>query len=274
MVMMAEKRPRISREELRTLLLEQGQAILQEEGLGSGAVSLTFKKVFDRVESDTGIHLTNASVIRRVWENQAEFQTDVLAAVAEDENRDEVDRTIGAVAPLLEGLDLTTVDSRDRALRELCRVGGAANVEAVRESGYWPLSIAVWAVAVFDARPRHRQQLESALTTGYDAFTARITEAYAGLAAFLGLRLREQFTMQQFAVAAEAFGEGCGLRDRVGHTDLRGITRHTGPGDDPQEWTLFAVGFEALVRMFFEFDPDWQPPGRGQPSSDAEPPTG
>ena len=98
---MPEKRPRISREELRSLLLTKGQAILQEEGLGSGAVSLTFKKVFDRVEADTGIHLTNASVIRRVWKNQAEFQTDVLAAVAEDENRDEIDRTIGAVAPLL-----------------------------------------------------------------------------------------------------------------------------------------------------------------------------
>ena len=57
---MPEKRPRISREELRALLLAKGQAILQEEGLGSGAVSLTFKKVFDRVEADTGVHLTNA----------------------------------------------------------------------------------------------------------------------------------------------------------------------------------------------------------------------
>jgi hypothetical protein len=257
---MPEKRPRISREELRTLLLTKGRAILQEEGLGSGAVSLTFKKVFDRVEADTGIHLTNASVIRRVWKNQAEFQTDVLAAVAEDENRDEIDRTIGAVAPLLANLDLTTLDSRQAALRELCRVGGAANVDAVRESGYWPLSIAVWAVAVFDTRPGHRQQLESALTTGYDAFTTKMAEAYDGFAAYLGLRLREQFTLQQFAVAAEAFGEGCGLRDRVNHSDLRKITRRTGPGGEPQEWTLFAVGFEALVRMFFEFDPDWRPP--------------
>jgi hypothetical protein len=269
---MAEKRSRISREELRTLLLAKGQAILQEEGLGSGAVSLTFKKVFDRVEADTGVHLTNASVIRRAWKNQAEFQTDVLAAVAEDENRDEIDRTIGAVAPLLGGLDLTTVASRDTALRELCRVGGNANVDAVRESPYWPLSIAVWAVAVFDTRPGHRQQLQSALTDGYDAFTARITETYAGLVAFLGLRLREQFTMHQFAVAVEAFGEGCGLRDRVDHSDLRGITRHTGPADEPQEWTLFAIGFEALVRMFFEFDPDWQPPDPGEPSDDGEPP--
>ena len=127
-------------------------------------------------------------------------------------------------------------------------------------------------MTAFDTRPGHRDQLESALTNGYDAFTSRITETYAALGEFLGLRLREQFTMRQFAIAVEAFGEGCGLRDRVDHADLRGITRLTGTGDEPQEWTLFAIGFESLVRMFFEFDPDWQPPGPGEPPADGEPP--
>ena len=56
--------------------------MLREEGLGTGAEALTFKRVFDRVEEDTGVRLTNASVIRRVWENQAEFQVDVLVTIA------------------------------------------------------------------------------------------------------------------------------------------------------------------------------------------------
>ena len=59
-----------------------GLAILHEEGLGIAVRELTFKRVLDRVEADSGIRVTNASVIRRVWEHQADFQSDVLAAVA------------------------------------------------------------------------------------------------------------------------------------------------------------------------------------------------
>ena len=63
-----------SRDELRELILATGQSMLEEEGLSSGAAALTFKRVFARVEEDTGIRLTNASVIRRVWDSQSEFQ--------------------------------------------------------------------------------------------------------------------------------------------------------------------------------------------------------
>jgi hypothetical protein len=31
---------------------------------------------------------------------------------------------------------------------------------------------------------------------------------------------------------------------------------------EPQEWTLFAIGFECLVGRFFEIDPDWRKPGQ------------
>ena len=57
---MAENRPRLSRGGLRELLVEKGGSILREDGLGTGAETLTFKKVFDRVE-EPGIRLTNAS---------------------------------------------------------------------------------------------------------------------------------------------------------------------------------------------------------------------
>jgi hypothetical protein len=257
----ASKHPRHNREELRELLLEKGQTILREEGLGSGAEVLTFKRVFDRVEKDTGIRVTNASVIRRMWQNQAEFQTDVLVAIAQDENDDEFNLTVKTVGPVLSTVDLTTPESREEAMRELCRVGGAANVRAVRQSTYWPLSIAVWALAAFEEPPGHRQRIEAALVAGYDAFTDRIAEVYAAMAAFLGFRLREQFTLHQFAIAADALGQGCGLRDRVDDSKMKGIVRATGPGGEKQEWTLFAVAFEGLVWQFFEIDPNWKPHG-------------
>ena len=61
-----------------------------EEGLGTVADSLNFKRAFDRVEAETGVRLTNASVIGRLWENQADYQTDVLVELASDTSRSNV----------------------------------------------------------------------------------------------------------------------------------------------------------------------------------------
>ena len=77
--------------QLRQLMLDTGRTILDEEGIETASTNLTFKRVFDRVEQDTGRHLTNASVIRRIWENQADYQADVLVAVAHDEHRPEIE---------------------------------------------------------------------------------------------------------------------------------------------------------------------------------------
>ena len=111
---MAERQPRRTKEDLRSLLLDAAQTILREEGLGVGTDALTFKRVFDRVEQDTGLRLTNASVIRRVWENQAEYHTDVLIDILNnDDNTEEFNDTFGVAGrrggqhprpPLLEHL--------------------------------------------------------------------------------------------------------------------------------------------------------------------------
>lgn len=240
------------------MLLEKGGAVLREQGLGA----LTFKNVFDRLEQETGVRITDASVIRRVWDNLAEFQADVVVAIALEENEDEVDVTVGAVGPLLEDIDLHSPRSREGALRELCRVGGAANLEAMRRSSTWPMWINIWGLAVSAEPYEYRERIEAALVSGYDAFNERIEEVYTAMTEFLGYRLRSPFTLRQFTVAADALGEGCGMRDRVDDSTMEGIVRNTGSGGKPQEWTLFAVAFEALVLQFFEIDPDWHPTRR------------
>jgi hypothetical protein len=255
------KRPRHDREELRELLLDTGRIILREEGLGTGVEALNFKRVFDRVETKTGIRLTNASVIRRVWENQTDFQTDVLVTIALDESEDEIDFALEAVKPTLATVDLGTPQSRKQMLRELCRVGGALNARAVRQSRNWPLWIGVWAL-VASGEPLDRlKKVEAALLSGYDAFTERIEAIYGAMTAFLGFRLREQFTLRHFVIAANSLGQGFGLRDRVDDSFTEGIFRPTGPHGDDQEWTLFAVALEGLVEQFFEIDPTWAPDG-------------
>ena len=250
---------RRSREELHKLLLEEGREILFEEGFEADSSNLTFKRVFERVEAKTGQRLTNASVIRRVWENQAEFQADVLVSIAKDEARTEAGGAVDAIAAVLTTLDLSTQESRARALREVCRVGGTASSTAIAKSGNWPLWISVVAMATATAAPEQQKRIKAALADGYFSVSKFWSENFSVLMDVLGVRIRRPWTMDQFAMAVIAYSEGCSLRERTSD-QIEMIFRPTGPNGEDQEWSLFAVGLEALVHQFLEPDPEFSPP--------------
>ena len=58
------RKPRLARAELRSMLLDAALEILREEGLQTGSVNITFKRVCDRVQVGTGLQVTNGSVIK------------------------------------------------------------------------------------------------------------------------------------------------------------------------------------------------------------------
>jgi hypothetical protein len=247
--------------EIRELVMDAGRSILVEEGLGVGAGDLTFKRAFERVEATTGERLTNASVIRRVWENQADFQTDVLASVASaGESNGELNSTIEAVVPLFAALDRSNPEARLRSVSDVCRVAGEASFHAMVDSRSWSLWVGVWVLTATSSPTPHSDRLRRALVDGYELDTMRWGEMHGGLAAHLGMRIRAPFTLRQFTVAVGALVEGCVLR-QIGADDLAMIERPTGPGGTLQPWTLFAVGLEGLTGQFLELDPDWVLPG-------------
>jgi hypothetical protein len=252
------RRARLNREELRAMLLEEGREILFEDGLEAGSSNLTFKRVFERVEKKAGVRLTNASVIRRVWENQADFQADVLVAIAKDEGRQEAEGTVRAVEIVFGGLDLSTAESRARAVPEACRVGGAASSTAIAGSTSWSLWISVIAMATATTTPDQQRRIKAALKDGYTSVSRFWSEAIAGFMEFLGLRIRQPWTMAEFTMAVIAYSEGCSLRQHTsGNSEL--MIRPTGPDGEDQQWTLFAVGLEALVNQFLELDTEFAP---------------
>lgn len=256
--MTGRRKARLSREELRALMLGAGRDILHEEGIEATTDNLTFKRVFERVERSTGIQLTNASIIRRVWENQADFQADVLSAIARDVERPEVDESMRAITGFLEGFDISTEALRMAAARQLCRVVGAASSDTLQDSSNWPLWISVVAMATTSSPSERRSRVQFALQEGYTSVTEFWEENTAAFMAVLGLRFRPPWTMRGYTVTATALSEGYALRQHIeGRMDP--FMLPTGPGGEPEEWTVFGLAMEALVVQCFEPDPDFIP---------------
>ena len=253
-----KRRPKLSRDELRALLLRTGRTLLQEEGLGSRAETLTFKRAFDRVEADRGIRLSHASVIRRVWENLDDYQTEALARVAAEDGIGDFEATFTALVPLFESLDLSSPEARRISMREVCRVGGSTNVVTLLESTDWTLWIGVWALAnsgnFRGEEARRHQRIQESLLDGYQRLTSLWEGVYEGMAKLFGVRARSPLTIRQFTMAVGALAEGCSLRQRL-DSRMEGIVRPSGPNEEDQEWTIFAIGMEALQARFFEPDP-------------------
>jgi hypothetical protein len=241
-------------------MMDAGRSLLIEEGLGIGAGDLTFKRVFDRVEATHGVRLTNASVIRRVWENQAEFQDDVLAAVARaGDTAGDTGAAAGAVLPLVGSFDLSTPEGRLRGMSQMARVGGEAALRAMVGSKHWSLWVGVWVLGVTGPPSERGRQIRRALFDGYETTTEAWELLHGAMVGALGLRVREPFRLRQFTVAVGAMVEGCALRDGAAR-EGEPIMRPTGPDGAMEEWTLVGVGLEALVHQFLEIDPDWSVP--------------
>ena len=249
---------RRSREELRALIIGIGNQLILEEGLGTGAENLTFKRVFDRLEDSMGIRVTNASVIGRIWNSQRDFQTEVLSVIAHSPGSSDMDKALEALGPLLDHADRSSVDSRWHAVRQVCRVGGAANVDALIHTRSWPPWFGVWALIMAGSDTEGNRPIAEALRRGYEEVTNEWGEAYGSMLAFFGLRLRSPMTLRQLTVAAGALAEGCALRDRVDPESMRRILRPTGPDGETEEWTLFGIGLESLAVLFLEADPAWE----------------
>ncbi len=250
-----DRRPRRSRDELRALLLAAGRSILLEEGLGTGADALNFKRAFDRVEAETGVKLSNASVIGRVWDSVADYQTDVLVELASDTSRSNVPQAAELVAGVLAHYQLTTAKARAAALSEVCRVVGEALGDALRQSASWSVWINLWATAASSDLPDRHERVLARLMESYGTINQQGEGEFSGLMAILGYRPREPLTIPQFLNAAGALAEGCSLRDRV-DSHMVGIVRPTGVHGEDQIWTVYGIGLHALVKEFFEPDPN------------------
>jgi len=239
--------------------MEAGREVLLSEGLGSGAEHLTFKRVLAHVEATRGIRVTNASVIRRIWDNQEEFQLEVIRSIVNAQGDREVAATYEAFDEALALIDLTSPELRRASLGELIRVSCARYLEAASTSD----ATIQMALATYISANLHTS-VGSPLLEPFQRTNDRLTQEYlelyqAGLA-LVGWRVRPDRSLVDGAATVSALAEGV-LMHMVAEPGVMATVSQIRPMDGATvEWSLLAVGMNQIVDFFVEPDPDWSPP--------------
>jgi hypothetical protein len=264
---------RLARSDLRELLLDNGVALLLHDGITCGFDQLTFARVFQRVEDETGRRVTRASVYDRLWGNQEEFQWEVLARLIEQAGSFD-QRTRRRIQRILDEADRTTLDGRRTAVRSLCQLAVQQSViEASRRQEYRLVMAAVGYIASTEQagpaepagdgepEPPHVRRVREALRTYLERETDLYLEVYNQIGAELGLRTRAPLELRQFALAIGALSDGIAMRLTYFPEYAAEVSVPPGPGDDGSgTWSLAGIGVDALVQSMLELDPDWSPP--------------
>jgi len=250
-----EPKVRRTREELRDLILEAGRDVLLSEGLGSGAEHLTFKRVLAHVEATQGIRVTNASVIRRIWDNQNEFQLEVIRSIVNAQGDIEVAATSSAFDAAMATMDLTTPEMRRASLAELIRVSCAGYIESASTSD----AAIQMALATYISANLHTSA-GSSLIEPFQSVNNRLTLEYmelyeAGLN-LVGWRIKPGLSLEDAAATISALAEGVLMR-MVAEPGVLATIHQVRPMDGATvEWSLLAIGMNQIVDFFAEADPD------------------
>jgi hypothetical protein len=242
------------RDDLQALLIEVGMGILVTEGPAIGTERLTFKRVFERTEELHGVHVTNASVIGRLWDDMSDYQAAVLAAILSNDDQEGIEDTVNAVAKILASADLSTPGSRMTTAAEVVRVGCQTYVDALLGSPKASLHLGLRGLSVSRLPEAAATPAGETARAAYEEFCLRWEFVFEQTFAVLGVRLRPGFTLRQLSMLAISMTEGFARWDRLDPGSARGIMRPTGPDGEEREWTLFSVGLEAVMWHLTELD--------------------
>ena len=77
-----------SPQEIRELLMTAGEELALDPSTRGGLAGLTLSAVFEKIQREQGIRLTNASVLGRVFDSAEAFRGEVLIKIASSESQD------------------------------------------------------------------------------------------------------------------------------------------------------------------------------------------
>ena len=250
--------PRRSSEQIRTLLVDAGLKIVAQDGLANGAEHLTFKRVFDYLEQSQQIRLTHASVIRRVFDSQEDYQTAVLKVIATRGAEDLTSAATSIVQEIILQADLSTPELRRKCLSEVVRVAGNTASEVLRTSPMWRAWIGVWALSASGNKSTAGEEIKEALSSTYDQIDQSAYDFYLQALGIFGVQFKPGISLHSFTVAASSIIEGCSLRDLVDPAKVASLELPTGENGALETWSLQSVALMALVDSLTEVIPEVQ----------------
>lgn len=231
------------------LLVDEGVRRLRDSGYEPGLAAVNLDQAIRATKVPRG-------AAYRLWENtdqppQEQYRSAVLLRIFDREvGRSvfrELDRVIaGAVAAVAEDIDSGDPDRRMYAGRSLIRTISSGLQAAVRNSDGFRMSrsLARTATELLNVSPEIRVAMveaEESLVAHYAASLERIFDLFdAGI--------RPPYTFEQVVVLINALNDGL-LEPRPG-IESTTVSRPTGPNGELQEWSLFALGYEAIVAHF------------------------
>ena len=249
------RRRRRSRAELEELLLAAGRDLLVHDGLTLGVEEVTFKRAFDHLEQTEGVRVTYASVMGRIWDNQADFQVALIRSVLEQGrvDRPELMRLISHVQDAVDAADLSSEATRWEAAEEICRVGAKDYLELLGTDPWWPLWMSIWSHLATHDDGTHDDLLEG-LRENYHGGDEAFGFFHELFSDRLGLRIKPGFTIENIVVMLFSAAEGSAIRYKL---EPNAVMLGSNNG---RCWTTLAITFIGILRSTLEADPNWQAP--------------
>ena len=251
-----EPKTRRSREELRALIMEAGREVLQSEGLGNGIEHITFKRVFAHLEATRGLRVTNASVIRRIWDNQEDFQGELIGTIIDAQ----IDLEVAAVAESVEELtahvDLSTPELRRGSLAEIIRVASANYLKAASGSDA-AIQMALITYVLANPRSDAVAPRRGRFRRTDEWLSGEYQSIYLAALELVGWRIRPGLSIDDASDAITALADGVVMRMITDVDAARTITQIRPMDGAEVEWTLLAIGTNQIVEFFAEPDPAW-----------------
>lgn len=210
--------------------------MLYEQGVSSPVSHIKLQNVLRRAGLTTG-------AAYRLWDGQPDFQHELAATATRRNDERMAASLVNAVAELIE---------RGAPLAEIIRVATNQHVSEIFGSeDSDPLADTMVLINIAMRATAHSTDtLRDASRSWHLESLGAYVDLYVTLQALGGLRMREPYTMEQFALVMAALAEGFTLQAIQGSPhptvevpDARGV---------PQEWTLFGRAVLALVEGLME----------------------
>ena len=236
------RKPRFSQAELEQRTLEAALDAVLRAGVSSGLDAIRIEKVI--VEADVPRAATyDLWDGRGAGTSQENLRRATVVEIVKNMPAGNVQRTtdyaLAAIAPHADVIENGSPDEVRAIRAELIRDVGGFNHRLLQDQRW-----RVYKTLVSSVGTQQDPELREAVAAGEDALLHSYRGMYEQLASIFKLELRPGYEMNHFVISTYALNEG--LSNRVGTLFADQTLQRDGA-----EWTVFSVGFEALLDQYF-----------------------